>query len=337
MISLGGRASVSIALVTLLTFALYGSDAAASPIDTTTNVAGTITQAPSEVSPIATSTSSPAATPSAINQGTHGDFANCHNIDGPFAPFCKPDNGSDAWVGETYHVSWDPDVFTKNSTITVVLNYANASGGGSEAWHSDKIQNSYGFVSVTMDKAWLKDTRRNNLTLYIIGLDAKDSSRASTTKGPTISLINKPVEHAKPPPLTKMPNKLGLAIGLPVSLGFVALVVLGLYFGMRKTRRIGIASVMGRKKGYGERRSRRQRMRRGKKGELRLDEDEPEAPDYRDEPTQGVELQTRKPRLTKDESLSDLVSSPTTGDFGDDSRLQRNAFREEVSRQRTGR
>ncbi len=188
-----------------------------------------------------------------------------------------------------------------------------------------------------MDKAWLKDTRRNNLTLYIIGLDAKDSSRATTIKGPTISLTNKPVEHLKPPPHTKMPNKLGLALGLPLSLGFVVLVVCGLYFGMRKTRRIGIGSVMGRKKGYGEGKSRRQRMRKGKKGGLRLDDNEPEAPDYRDEPTQGVELQTRDPQQTKEENLSDLVSSPTKGTFGDDPPLQRNAFREELSRQKTGR
>lgn len=32
-----------------------------------------------------------------------GSFQVCHNKDGRFAPFCKPDNGSSIYVGDTYY------------------------------------------------------------------------------------------------------------------------------------------------------------------------------------------------------------------------------------------
>jgi hypothetical protein len=32
-----------------------------------------------------------------------GSYLLCHNTDGDFAPFCKPDNGSEVYVGQTYY------------------------------------------------------------------------------------------------------------------------------------------------------------------------------------------------------------------------------------------
>ncbi len=104
---------------------------------------------------------------------------------------------------------------------------------------------------------------------------------------------------------------------------------------MRRHRRINLGSVMGRKKGYGIGKSRRQRV--GKKGAIRLGEREVNAPDtgFKDEPTRGVELQER--RHVREENLDDLVSSETEQDPGTDSKTHGNAFRDEISRQKTGR
>ncbi|MCJ1362953.1 hypothetical protein MMC16_002059 [Acarospora aff. strigata] len=231
-------------------------------------------------------------------------------------------------------VTWNADYYPINSTIIIEADYVNASGGGAVAWSSPKTLNNYGFVTMTMDSAWLQGQKRNNLTLYIIQLDPTPNQRASTKSGPTISLINKPVEHYPPPP-TKPPSKLGLQIGLPVGLGLFVFVLFGLFLGMRKHRKIGLGSVMGSRKGYGVGKSRRQRV--GKKGGIRLDERGVDIPDtgFRDEPTRGVELQQRQ--HAREESLDDLVDSPTEEGFGTDPKLHGNAFRDEVSRQKTGR
>jgi len=208
----------------------------------------------------------------------------------------------------------------------------NASGGGAVAWSSPRTLNNYGYVTMTMDSAWLQGQPRNNLTLNIIQLDPTPDHRASSRIGPIVSLINKPVQHYPPSPPTKPPGKLGLLVGLPVAFGFFLFVLLGLLFGMRKHRKIGLGSVMGSRKGYGVGKSRRQRV--GNKGAIRLGEREAGAPDteFRDEPTRGVELQQRQ--HAREESLDDLVSSPTEQT---DHRRHGNAFRDEISRQRTGR
>jgi len=229
-------------------------------------------------------------------------------------------------------VTWNADYYPINSTITIELDYVNASGGGAVAWSSPKTLNNYGYVTMTMDSAWLRGQPRNNLTLYIIQLDPTPDQSAHAKQGPIVSLINKPVQHYAPSPPTKPPGKLGLLVGLPVVLGVFVFVLFGLFIGMRKHRKIGLGSVMGSRKGYGVGKSRRQRV--GKKGAIRLGEREVGAPDtgFRDEPTRGVELQQRQ--HTREESLDDLVSSPTEQI---NPRRHENAFRDEISRQRTGR
>lgn len=75
----------------------------------------------------------------------------------------------------------------------------------------------------------------------------------------------------------------------------------------------------------------------GRKGAIRLGEPEVDAPDtgFRDEPTRGVELQQRQ--HAREEILDDLVDSPTIPGFHTGPGAQENAFRDEISRQRTGR
>ena len=84
---------------------------------------------------------------------------------------------------------------------------------------------------------------------------------------------------------------------------------------MRKHRQIGLGNIMGRRKGYGVGKSRRQRV--GKRGAIGLAEQDfdQREPGFSDEPGADVELEQRY----------------RDGERGG------NVFQEEVQRQRTGR
>ncbi|KAF2470649.1 uncharacterized protein BDR25DRAFT_342938 [Lindgomyces ingoldianus] len=248
------------------------------------------------------------------------DFPSCHSTDAK--PFCLPNNASTLYVDSTYYATWNPDVLPINSTVTVKIQFINNSL--QEVWSSAETENSWGFVSVTMKKEWMQGYDAYNLTFYAISFEANNPLKKSIPyKGPTVLLTNKPPSHYQPPQRTKTPNKLGLMIGLPVSLGFVVVVVIGLFVGMRKHRTIGLGNIMGRRnKGYGVGKSRRQRMGLGKTGAIRLDnrEEHPRS-QYHDAPAH-----------TRGDSLGSLVS-----DDGIRPAPRGNQFRDELQRQKTGR
>jgi hypothetical protein len=179
-----------------------------------------------------------------------------------------------------------------------------------------------------MEKTWLQGLTRNNLTLYIVELDPTPDARASILAGPTISLTHKPLTHFKPPPHTKAPNHLGLILGLPISLGFVLLVLCGLCIGMRKHRKISVGSVMGKKgRGYGVGQSRIERLggkgRSKGKGAIQLREMERQGAQYSDEPS------TRDGHgHAKEVSLGSLVEDG----YNESERARGNVFRNEVQR-----
>lgn len=190
-----------------------------------------------------------------------------------------------------------------------------------------------------MDKAWLQGTGRNNLTLTILSLGPKGNPKLVVTAGPVISLTNRPATHYPAPPTTKAPNRLGLLVGIPVCLGFFVFILCGLFFGMRKHRKIGLGNVMGRTRGYGVGKSRRQRL--GGSGAIRLGEAElaagvREDARFKDQPAEGVELQQRSPNYARETSLGSLAESPSRDAFGQVD-THGNAFRDEISRQRAGR
>lgn len=123
-------------------------------------------------------------------------------------------------------------------------------------------------------------------------------------------------------------------IALPIALGCAAFIVLGLFFGMRKHRVLGVGSIYGhRGRGYGERKSRRQRLG-VQKGAIRLEEREvPPGPRYVDE-----DEITSAPRTTEQrwEPLNNHRTEESLGSLVDDN--EPNAFRRELrSQQRTGR
>jgi hypothetical protein len=187
------------------------------------------------------------------------DFPVCTETRGRFEPFCLPKDGTNITVDSTYYITWNADFYPINSSIIIELRYANNSAGDS-AYTSDETENGYGYVPIKMQEEWLQGKFSNQLTLYIIENNPGSDQRASYREGPTITLLPKPVEHYKPPPPTSF-NKLGLLVGLPVSLSVITLVVAGLFFGMRRSRQIGLGNVMGPKRnGYGIQQSKIERL-----------------------------------------------------------------------------
>lgn len=193
------------------------------------------------------------------NTTSAGEFPVCTDVNGTFSPFCMPTDGADVTVDASYYVTWNADFYPLNATITIELRYSNSSEGDS-AFTSERTDNSYGYIPLRMRSEWLQGKSRNSLTLYIIELDSTSDRRASARQGPTVTLHPRPVEHYQAPPPLPF-NKLALIIGLPVSLGVVILIVSGLFFGMRRTRKIGVEHARkSRGKGYGIGKSKNQRM-----------------------------------------------------------------------------
>ncbi|TAQ86609.1 hypothetical protein B7494_g5069 [Chlorociboria aeruginascens] len=270
------------------------------------------------------STTSGAAVPTSTGGGA---FQVCHNTDGDFAPFCKPDNGSSVYVGETYYVTWDTSVFSaygKNSTVLIQANYVNASGGGAQAFQSSITTNSWGFVAWTIDKAWLKGGSSNNLTLFITPSNPA-ADEPTSIEGPTLMVTNSPAPEPYRQTPAKAPTGQSLYIALPTVFGFIIVCVCGGFFLNRKNRKIGLGNVMGRR-GYGIGESRTQRMGIGKKkaAAIRLREQELTSEgQYRDAP-----LEHERPRghLRNDsDALGSLAGTPTEE--------RTNYFRDELDRQ----
>ncbi|GME22206.1 uncharacterized protein LTHEOB_6138 [Neofusicoccum parvum] len=261
----------------------------------------------------ASSTSNAAATAISSLTPSH-DFPVCNDPNA--RPFCLPANNTDVYYGETYYVTWNSNNFPLNSSITILLNWLNDTQ--KQVWSSGPVNNKIGATAVDMKEEWLQGYTAYNLTFFALHFDSVADNPVTIYDGPTVQLKAKPPHHYEPPPVTKVPNELGLKVGLPVCLGFVVIVVAGLFFGMRKQRRIGLGNVMGRNRGYGSRKSRRQRLGFGgpKKEDALLQEQELLAdPQYRDH---------SPPAPTP---LSPVATPAEDG---------RNAFREEIERQKTG-
>ncbi|KAE8374778.1 hypothetical protein BDV26DRAFT_300040 [Aspergillus bertholletiae] len=197
------------------------------------------------------------------NNASLDDFPVCTHFDGPFVPFCLPQNGTDVVVDATYYVTWNADFYPLNASITVEMRYSNNTVGDS-AFTTEKTENSYEYLPLYMHKEWLQGKVQNDLTLYFVELNPASDTRASIQKGPMITLHPKPVEHYKPSPPMAF-NKTALCIGLPVSLGIIIVVVADLFFGMWESRRIGLGNAMGsRGKGYEIGKSKSQRLRKSR-------------------------------------------------------------------------
>ncbi|EEQ33650.1 hypothetical protein McanMca71_003993 [Microsporum canis] len=232
-------------------------------------------------------------------------------------PFCSPHDQQEVYAEDTYYATWLPSLLDPNATVKVGMDYVNLTANeGPLAFISSKTPSSYGYVTITMKKDWLKGEKRNNLTMYLDELlPGKDRIHHI---GPTISLVNKPPMHYPPPPPTPAPKPLGLLIGLPLGLGAVVLILLGLCIGMKQHRRIGLSNIMGRRnKGYGGSRARAMRSGRGAGGSIRLDDMEDNGQQYSD---------NSEPLPSRQQIISD------TETFNEVQRREGNAFRQELAR-----
>lgn len=192
------------------------------------------------------------------------------------------------------------------------------------------ISNSKGYALLKMDEKWLRDGKSNNLTVYLI---STYEGMNQTASGPTIVLI--PKDDPSP---SKKPSKVGLGVGIPFAFGAVAVIALGAFCCLRKRRRAS--------KGYSASKSRTGH----RAGATPVEDDDfiggTRGPGrFRDEPSSGGgwELQDRSRRHAREDSLGSLTSTPIE-DFGglgegrgrnDNSSSNNNAFRDEISRQRT--
>ncbi|KAH8813299.1 hypothetical protein F5884DRAFT_332970 [Xylogone sp. PMI_703] len=299
------------------------SDDEPAPTSDSDPAAATTTSSDDEPAPTSDSGPAPTATGG-------GSYQVCHNTDGDFKPFCKPDNGSSVYVGESYYITWDTSFFPHpNTTVVVQANYVNASDGGPQAFQSPMVPSSYGFVSWTIDKAWLKDMKSNNLTLFIVSL----GTNAVNVPGPTVMVTTHPKSYYHQP-LPKVPRGPALYIALPVVLVFVVVCIAGGFYLNRHHRHIGLGSVMGRGKGYGVGKSRRQRLGLGKTGAIQLRDQDLHhgAGDYQVAPSspeageQNLSAQRQHGHARADsDALGSLAGTPTED--------RRNYFREEMRRQ----
>lgn len=184
---------------------------------------------------------------------------------GGFIPFCYPHNGT-IWrlkdnLGDLY-VTWNPAFFDANDTVLITLNYKNATDDGApKAIWDDNLLAAVGWAVISPKSSWLEGYG-DTVDVY---LTIQKGKGGEVHWGPTFSVTSKP----GPPPNDPFPdnrppvNTVGLAIGLPVVIIFIIVMVLGTHFCMRERRKVGpihIGGVRGRG-GYGVGRSRIQRMK----------------------------------------------------------------------------
>ncbi|OIW26129.1 hypothetical protein CONLIGDRAFT_684658 [Coniochaeta ligniaria NRRL 30616] len=298
----------------------------------------------------------PNPTPTAT--GGAGAFPVCHNKDGDNAPFCLPLPGAELNPGKTYYVTWDPTIFpSSNTTVRITGSYFNSTTGltTSQAFSSGSLAAAWSFYAWTVDSSLLSGSGAGgvNISLTIAALSA-GATAMTPFQGPVVR-VAKPAGYVSEK--TKAPTGPALYIGLPTVLGFVAVVLIGTCWWNRKHRKIDVGSVMGRGRGYGAGKSRRQRVfggagKRERKeqgirlmerdvvagagGEVYRDDVRPERPTIVTK-TEGDSFDFGVPRRDSD-ALGSLAGSPTEERHPDGlGRAQKggngNAFRDELSRQ----
>ncbi|KAF4589460.1 hypothetical protein GQ602_003349 [Ophiocordyceps camponoti-floridani] len=212
---------------------------------------------------VTTSTGAP-PNPTAVDKKTgQGAFSRCYR-DGKgddFAPFCRPLVNSSLLTGTTYYVTWDPDYYkplaTGNTTVEIAirLDYLNQS---TDTWTKldtyDRVPARWGFWPLRLTDAHLKSQRYNNATITLLAYSRGADDERNHTAALPVTFTTLGVDDMAPPPV---PRGATLLVALPVALGCFFLVLAGLFFWHRQTRRINLGNVMGRSRhGYTGRRER---------------------------------------------------------------------------------
>ncbi|KAK3332850.1 hypothetical protein B0T19DRAFT_112435 [Cercophora scortea] len=317
-----------------VTVAPDGSAQTITPITTTTNnMRTTISPAPDSLLAIATYTLSPSAgattytglAPVATATDTAspaGAFLACNTGPDVDAPFCLPKRGSSLYPGQTYYITWavpffgdtDPSVQVQ-FTFDDGLGYQFSDGVAPNEIRA--VPASQGFLPWTIPATFLSSRNQSAIwiTLSLEYDDPHDTDTNITQRvGPRVQVINP--QSSSTPDSSSDSHVNAAAIAVPVILAVIILLVGGLCF--RSWRKTGVVPLIGgaasrRQSGYGERRSRSERVGGG----VVVGDDKPGA---------GIQLTDR-------DSWS--PTAPSHIRLGSDAVGQgrTNVFREEVERQ----
>jgi hypothetical protein len=142
-----------------------------------------------------------------------------------------------------------------------------------------------GFYLWKIENDWLQGESLKNITLWINRMNPIDG-QAHSLGGSNFGITNKPADYYRARP-TQAPKGQELYIALPLFFGVLILCVCGVSFFNRKHRKIDLGKVMGRRRGYGIGKSKRERLglRKRNDGPIELQDLELTAGgQYRDSP-----------------------------------------------------
>lgn len=229
-------------------------------------------------------------------------------------------------------VTWDPDFYNQTHgndsyQVAVRLDYLNHTSNQMVKLDVyDRVPARWGYWPFKLTSEHLMGRASNNVTITLLA-----SPEGSDEKNQSIAL---PVVLARPSlppsPPTPTPSRTAILVAVPGSLGVFVLILLGLCFWHRQTRRINISNVMGRaRRGYSGRRQRRLLRSADKDRAIQLQAAplSPLGPHYRDD--------LYRPRRDSD-ALGSLAGSPAKDTFDAPAHGDghgRNAFRDELRRQ----
>ncbi len=127
----------------------------------------------------------------------------------------------------------------------------------------------WSFYAWTVDKALLNGASSQGVNISIAMSYLSSGNVSTHLTGPVVRVSNPEPYRQKP---AELPQGAALYIGLPCIVGFIAIMLVGTCIWNRRTRAIGLGNIMsrsrfgdigagfGRSKGYGIRKSRRQRV-----------------------------------------------------------------------------
>ncbi|GAW27033.1 hypothetical protein SAMD00023353_6400220 [Rosellinia necatrix] len=217
---------------------------------------------------VITTTASTPPGPTATGGGSgSGSFALCNNLDGPFAPWCRPNGETPLYVGTTYYFTWDPDFFpasnssdlsnptnsstSSNSTVSnvptvqIVGNHINKTDGtvrlDSPAFMSQFTMARLGYVAIEITDQPLLYQGSQNISTVLVGVV---NGTRKELPGPVVTIMRRPGPTSDSK--GKLPQGAALYIALPTVFGFIGAIVLGTCLWNRHQRRIQLPSVMGR-------------------------------------------------------------------------------------------
>ncbi|TQV98478.1 hypothetical protein V2A60_007784 [Cordyceps javanica] len=293
-----------------------------------------------------TTTTGDPPNPTASNNKGTGAFSLCSKEDSSVEPFCRPRINSSLEPGNVYYLTWDPKHYANQLNqsyfLTVQVKQQNRT---TKEWvflsDFDHVQvpAKQGYFPFAVTDSLLDGHDTNNITVTL-------QSRLNSTIGDPDTVTDAyPLTVAKFKYPATAPNRgvagQTLTIALPVVFGTILLLVVGLCLWNRKTRRIHLGDIMPRKstRGYSGRAERRRRMFGSSSAAAATDADHDiqlgngfpdDGPDYRDVPARGGDRHR--------DSLDSLEPSPVHDSFQQQGTTGgRNAFRDEMARQRNER